>query len=456
MVGTFKAGFIVKYQEVNSPWVDTFSGVGVPKLRFQWNVNPGSLNFWRSYGRTGFSHNVLSSDGVSFKSIMLATRLQDGGNDFDAIHKESTTEGGVLLGTTTGASLYYTLINSWGTDEITVVTTTLTSSNPYMTAAWNGSMDLYNGLADTMPGSVGQSTICSVPFKPDLIYIQVPWSNNENVNTQVFTGPNEGYSKGWYNVRSSFGRFLNRAVTFGSTEQVITQVNSKIMRPAGTGGYDYGFSVKSIGGSGFYIECDTVNVSLTVGVRFSYLAVKFNDPTIKFGIYDYQTPSSSEITSLNLGFAPRYVDWIGSDTRTFAHDAAPTNTAEDASATHGAWAEGSGYGMSIDFWQNFVSPPDTAAAVSVDWPMGHYGGDGASPTLLSYMTSLENDANFRLKWYTNISTTQGVGARSFLMIVGDHQDLPTRVGTPTLRTFPTTENRGYPTPTTSVRKFPVD
>lgn len=456
MAGTFKAACFVNYMEVNTTWVESFSGVGVPKLRMQWNANIGSLNYWRSYGRQTFAHNVLSSDGVSFKTLMLATRFQDNNVDCDAMHKQSTTEGGAVAGTTNGASLYYTLINSWGTDEVTVVQTTLASSNPYMAAVWNGSMDLYNGLADTMPGSVGQSAICSVPFKPDLIFLQVPWSNTSAVNSEQFAGFVEGYTKGWYDARSLFGRFINRAYDADPTDRAAVQVNSKIMRLDASGGYDYGFSVKSVGAEGFYIECDTVNTTLTVGIRFSYLAIKFNDPTIKWGIYDYQTPNSSEITSLNLGFAPRYVDWLGTDARTFAQVGSGYSNFEECSVTHGVWAEGSDFGYSVDFWQNLQVFPDNASAIGNTYAMAHYAGDGASPTQISYMSSLENDANVRLKWHTTVNTTQGAGVHSFLTIIGDHQDPPTKVGTSTLRNFPTTERRGYPYPITSVRNFPVD
>ena len=437
----------------------------LPKVRVHEQVmGTTGTNTTQTIYRASLGTAVFSSDGLGKTYATHAFRNQDGlvssPNRDGAL---VTDVGGLFISATTNTEFQVT-VGSVAADQANINMPTGGNSYGYNAYVFAGSISAENGLSTVLANSTGEAAICSMSFKPDLIYVLGNFSTDAAANSET-VGDTQGFGYGFYDVRSTFGRYLNHTY-FNGTPDVpqhnIASTMGRITPDIFAAEYD----VASIGAAGFYIKCVAANTIDGRTHRFGFMGIKFDDPTIKFKLVDYTGPLSSGVQSFGFDFSPKFVHFLGTTTSSLGYLAQSGDVPAGNAMTQGFWSQSGDLGASFSFVEGGTSTTDARVGYT-NSAMALFRAGLDEPPEIASIGSVTIQGSTALNFYTNVFTTTGQNFKGVMLVIGPNEAGSTAPGsTPPsssapaagalFRKFPDTDDREFPLPLTNVRAFPSD
>lgn len=449
---------------------ETYSIDGnIPKVRFGISaIGVAGINTVQTTAeRFNFGTAVFSSDGLGFNETYLGWRVEDGFSilNVDGTLRTGRCDGFIQAG---GDIVYLIQATSAAANTINVDGDTPRSTNqyPYKSAVLAGSLSAHSGLADVLVvNSVGATTTVSLGFQPDIILTHFVYGNASITNSEGI-GESFGFAQGFYNVRSSYGWYLYRLMDDSGAVPIQPQVgiSSTMIRVARGTPVAWQAEVKSVGASGFMMETTSLISSTETSRRIGFTAIKFDDPTVDFDLWNYSLPLSSSTVTRTLGFAPKFVYHMGTSVKTLAHF---QNSAQDGiseSHNHGFWTEGATPSLCWGWTEGSDGTPDSHCA-DYHGKLGMFVA-GIGTTEVANIRSVTVQASTNLQYYADVLSTSGQELTGFFLSIGVNEGggaPPSSSGPGSsgpggalFRAYPDTDDREFPTPLTNVRAFPSD
>lgn len=458
-------------QWLNASWAESFSDVGTPFFSTRLFASITDFDTWDDGTAYGMQWYVRSSDN-SERGLASVFNLQPAGPAPDAL-AWSTTSGDIYLVDPSNGNEFKGGVSSLGNNIIYCEEIdALGGGYDYQSLALTGSLSMEVKIADVLATSVDQTVQASTSIAPDLIYIGMPYGDALAVRSESFAGA-YGYSNGFWDARSGFGRFVNLSIPVSNidgagTDPFYTHIGSEMVFVGASIDLNVRYLVESVGDNGFFLKTSAVNtVMFNHGAsRPVYTAIKFSDPTINWKIVDFTFPQSSATRTISLDFAPKMAIAFGTNVKTLDYFEFPSSTAHrrNESLFIGYWAENEGFGAQNTFIQALQATQITDMVQTSSVFGALYAGSGRTKIGEIGSCSITNSTNFQ--YYVDVLSTTAEDAKGFMLFVGVNESIggdPSSsggsadlTGGALFRSYPITDNRKYPTPLTNVRAFPSD
>lgn len=458
------------WQAGSGSWTESYSDAGVPFFSLRTNPVDSAIDDWEIGLNYEVSYSVHSSNNADPDSVSGLWTIDLGNTVPSDIVLSAQSHDHILVDPTL-FNIYGGDISSVGNNEINWIHVggAFGPQNGYQAFTLSGSIQAEAHLGSTLVLSTGQSQLYSLGFSPDLIFVFMPQPENDAAVNSESVGDGRGFSHGFYDVRSSYGRFFGLTIVdslINDRDPTNTIVSSALSWPGGSVDLNAKFTIGSVSANGFYInatEVTTVYGSVTE-VRPAYAAIKFLDPTIDFKILDVTLPDSPGTQTFSLGFAPKTAYALGSSVKTLDFYLSPTTSTRPEGFFQGMWSEGDGQSCAVYYIEDNNTTQDLDY-LQVSTAFGQLYG---SNTRLKWaeITSVTNAGSTNLQWTVNYSGTEYVNAFFPMLVIGVNENSVAPgsggggsadlTGGAVFRSSPVTDNRKFPTPLTNVRGFPTD
>lgn len=416
----------------NISWVESFSNVGTPYFSLRLPMSTQGMNILDPGQIQGFQTHVFSSN-LNKESVYGLWGVADGGVNPARRGLVTNTEDLVLVDPANAAD-YYAGIGSVGLNAIHCVEIDgLSGGYGYMSMAMAGSFSAQPIYGPLIVNSTTQSALHSTSFEPDLLLISLIHPN-ATVAQSGQVADAGGASIGFYDCRSSYGRFINFA-TYGDmdgagTDSYFTVISSEMLYIGGSIDNNMKHGISSVSANGFYISATEVNTVQVTNelAKAAVTALKFDDPTIQFKIVDFTLPQSTGTETISLGFAPKQVIGIGANVRTMNYK--PTNAGSKSEGHfYGLWAEDDSHSAMVVWNEDLQTTPD-----HVYGPVNSLFGriySGATQGIIAEISSLTVSNSTNLQYEATINTPTGAGQIGFMLAIGVNENIepPTTIPT---------------------------